>query len=156
MARDPYNVFRMQQQFFFILKNWPRGQKSSHVYFLCVDFPGSLQHFNYKQISNTSKIIFPTERTRQKWSFLRFLEKSWNARSRITFVFCLLVSKSSHLRLAKFTKFLLSLTTAPVPPQIHTQAEIGILADVIILVTGFGRFRTVFVYFADICTFLVV
>ena len=31
-----------------------------------------------------------------------------------------------------------------VRPGIHTQLDIGILADVSILVTGFGRFRTVF------------
>ena len=37
-------------------------------------------------------------------------------------------------------------TTLAVPSEIHTQLDIGILADVSILVTGFGRFRTVFIY----------
>ena len=52
-----------------------------------------------------------------------------------------------------------------VPSEIHTQLDIGILADVSVFETGFGRFRTVFIYaffgrfrtvliyFADICTF---
>ena len=31
-------------------------------------------------------------------------------------------------------------------PKIHTQLDIGILADVSIFETGFGRFRTVFIY----------
>ena len=37
-------------------------------------------------------------------------------------------------------------TTMDVHSKIHTQSDIGIFADVSILVTGFGRFRTVFIY----------
>ena len=60
MARDPYNVFRMQQQFFSYFKR-------SHAYCFCVDFPGSLQHFEIcLKLLTHKKKIFSTEGTRQK------------------------------------------------------------------------------------------
>ena len=38
-------------------------------------------------------------------------------------------------------------------PEFTLSTDFRICADVSIFETGFGRFRTVFIYFADICTF---